>query len=49
MGDALSVPFIVSCLNRVLACKMDDSEFEFDYHLNIRFNPFQPFSFVACC
>ena len=36
-------------LNRVLACKMEDGELEFDYHFNIRFNPFRPFSFVACC
>ena len=30
-------------LHRVWACKMDDGEFEFDYHFNIPFNPFRPF------
>ena len=30
-------------LHRVWACKMDDGDFEFDYHFNIPFNPFRPF------
>ena len=44
-------PCACTGLHRIWACKMDDGEFEFVYHYNIKqsFRSFSILSFVACC